>query len=167
MLSSWEELCIYVYVVAGNSPLECTTHQGEHIYTYLPPYKFVNTYIYIYIYIPLWVIEYIYAPLSPLHMSNSLSLNILDIGQKHLMYKHLFLSKKQTKHVWALKFGQSRKSSSNPRQYGTKKLLTTICGKLLLGPQYELGDQTVKVGKKASIKVSSLASWIDGKHSYR
>ena len=64
----------------------------------------------------------------------------------------------------ALKFGQSGKGRSNPRQYGTKKLPPTICRKLLLGPQYKLGDQSVKAGKIASSKVSLLASWIADKY---
>ena len=32
LLSSWEKLCIYVYVAACNSPLKCSAHWGEHIY---------------------------------------------------------------------------------------------------------------------------------------
>ena len=32
VLNSWEELCIYAYVVAGNSPFECSTHGWKHIY---------------------------------------------------------------------------------------------------------------------------------------
>ena len=60
-------------------------------------------------------------------------------------YKMLFLTKKQT--------------VSLHRQYSTKKLPLTISRKLQLGLLYELGDQA-KVGKIASKKVSSLASWI-------
>ena len=41
VLNSWEELCIYTYVSADNSLLECSTHLEEHIFTYI--------YIYIYI----------------------------------------------------------------------------------------------------------------------
>ena len=32
MLNSWEELCIYAYVTAGNSPLVCSTHWWTSIY---------------------------------------------------------------------------------------------------------------------------------------
>ena len=53
---------------------------------------------------------------------------------------------------------QSGKGRSNPRQYGTKKLPPTICRKLLLGSQYELGDQTERQEKIASRKVSLLVS---------
>ena len=32
VLSSWEELCIYVYVAASNSPVECSIYWGITIY---------------------------------------------------------------------------------------------------------------------------------------
>ena len=31
VLNLWEELCIYVYVVAGNSPFKCSTYRGTYI----------------------------------------------------------------------------------------------------------------------------------------
>ena len=66
----------------------------------------------------------------------------------------------------ALNFGQSGKGRNNPRRYNPKKLPHTTCQKLLLDPQYKIGDQTVKAGYN-STKVLSLASWIANKYSNR
>ena len=35
MLSSWEELCIYAYVAAGNSPIEGSNQEHTYIYSML------------------------------------------------------------------------------------------------------------------------------------
>ena len=53
---------------------------------------------------------------------------------RFIIYKNPFLRKKiklTTCDTW---FGQSGKERSNPRQYGTKKLLTSFCQELLFRP---------------------------------
>ena len=53
-----------------------------------------------------------------------------------------FIANKETNRLSvALNFGQSGKGRSNPRWYDTKKLPHTTCRKLLLDPQYKIGDQ--------------------------
>ena len=43
VLNSWEQICIYAYVVAGNSLLECSTHCGERVYCHPPTDCFVGS----------------------------------------------------------------------------------------------------------------------------
>ena len=79
-------------------------------------------------------------------------------------YKKIISNKETNRPRGTLDFDQSGKGRSNPRQYGTKKQPPTICRKLQLSLQYEVGEQTVKAGKIASKMVSSLASWIADKY---
>ena len=40
VLNSWAELCIYTYVAASNSPLECSINWREHIYCHPQTIRF-------------------------------------------------------------------------------------------------------------------------------
>ena len=64
-----------------------------------------------------------------------------------------FISNKETNRPCAaLYLARVEKGEVIPDYTAPKRLPPTICRKLLLGPQYELGDQTVKAGKNSQQK---------------